>query len=195
MKIMEGTVAAKVCAAMPVWLLIADKDMRIIYRNKAAINLLGRGKVYKTRLGEALNCINSTEGCGLSHECGHCPVRNSAKKVFKGGAVERSRVTVSVADKRMKTTREVPMLLTASPIKLLGKELCLLALEDISEITELRAILPICASCKKIRNGKDYWERVETYIHNHIADVEFSNGLCPECFSKAYKDGKPPEIN
>ena len=46
----------------------------------------------------------------------------------------------------------------------------------------LSGLLPICASCKKIRDDAGYWHQVETYIRDH-ADVDFSHGLCPDCGS------------
>lgn len=45
----------------------------------------------------------------------------------------------------------------------------------------------ICASCKKIRDDKGYWEQVEVYIRDH-SEAEFSHGLCPECMKKLYPD-------
>ncbi len=44
----------------------------------------------------------------------------------------------------------------------------------------LSGLLPICASCKKIRDDAGYWHQVEVYIREH-AEVDFSHGLCPEC--------------
>jgi hypothetical protein len=50
--------------------------------------------------------------------------------------------------------------------------------------------LPICASCKSIRDDTGYWTQVDVYIRDH-ADVEFSHGLCPECAQKLYPDYFP----
>jgi DNA-binding response OmpR family regulator len=44
----------------------------------------------------------------------------------------------------------------------------------------LQGLLPICAWCKKIRNDRNYWQRVEEYLAEH-ADVRFSHGICPDC--------------
>ena len=55
------------------------------------------------------------------------------------------------------------------------------------EIKILRGILPICASCKKIRDDEGFWHQVEVYVHNHT-DAEFSHGICPECTKKHYPD-------
>lgn len=56
-----------------------------------------------------------------------------------------------------------------------------------NEIKTLSGLIPICASCKKIRDDKGYWEQIETYIMER-SDAEFSHGLCPECSKKLYPD-------
>ena len=55
------------------------------------------------------------------------------------------------------------------------------------QIKTLSGFIPICASCKKIRDDKGYWEQIETYIMER-SDAEFSHGLCPECSKKLYPD-------
>lgn len=52
-----------------------------------------------------------------------------------------------------------------------------------AEINQLLELLPICAYCKKIRNDRNYWEQMESYISNH-SNVLFSHGICPECEAK-----------
>jgi hypothetical protein len=54
----------------------------------------------------------------------------------------------------------------------------------LDEIKTLRGILPICASCKKIRDDEGYWQKVEVYLHKHT-DVGFTHCYCPECYEKA----------
>jgi len=49
----------------------------------------------------------------------------------------------------------------------------------------LNGILPICTSCKKIRDDGGYWNRIEAYISTHT-DAEFSHSMCPDCFEKLY---------
>jgi hypothetical protein len=55
------------------------------------------------------------------------------------------------------------------------------------EIKTLKGILPICASCKKIRDDKGYWNQIESYLRDHT-EAEFSHGICPECAKKLYPD-------
>ena len=56
-----------------------------------------------------------------------------------------------------------------------------------SEIKQLRGMLPICASCKKIRDDSGYWRQLEVYIHEH-SEAEFSHGFCPDCLKKLYPE-------
>jgi len=55
------------------------------------------------------------------------------------------------------------------------------------EIKQLSGLLPICASCKKIRDDKGYWNQIEAYISQH-SEAQFSHSVCPECFQKMYPD-------
>jgi PAS domain S-box-containing protein len=57
----------------------------------------------------------------------------------------------------------------------------------LDKVKTLSGLIPICASCKKIRDDKGYWNILETYIRDH-ADVEFTHGICPECAKKLYPD-------
>ncbi len=54
-----------------------------------------------------------------------------------------------------------------------------------AQIKTLRGIIPICASCKKIRDDKGYWNQVEVYVRDHT-EADFSHGMCPECAIKLY---------
>ena len=59
--------------------------------------------------------------------------------------------------------------------------------QAMTEIKELRGIIPICAECKKIRDGEGYWHQVEAYIHDH-SRAEFSHGICGDCIKKLYPE-------
>jgi len=59
--------------------------------------------------------------------------------------------------------------------------------EALSKVKKLGGLLPICASCKKIRDDKGYWNQIEAYICNH-SEAEFSHSICPECARKLYPD-------
>lgn len=59
--------------------------------------------------------------------------------------------------------------------------------QALETIKTLSGMLPICASCKKIRNDTGYWEEVESYVKRH-SDVDFTHGICPACARKLYGD-------
>jgi len=50
----------------------------------------------------------------------------------------------------------------------------------LNEVKSLRGIIPICASCKKIRDDNGFWQQVEVYVSAH-SEALFSHGCCPEC--------------
>lgn len=56
-----------------------------------------------------------------------------------------------------------------------------------NELTRIKGLLPICSYCKKIRNDKNYWEQVESYISKY-SKAQFSHGVCPECCKKYLYD-------
>jgi len=58
---------------------------------------------------------------------------------------------------------------------------------SLAEVKTLRGIVPICASCKKIRDDHGYWSQVEVYVRDHT-EAEFSHGVCPECMKKLYPE-------
>ncbi|MEW6669004.1 MAG: GAF domain-containing protein [Thermodesulfobacteriota bacterium] len=59
--------------------------------------------------------------------------------------------------------------------------------EALLKVKTLNGLLPICASCKKIRDDKGYWTQIEAYIRDH-SDADFSHAICPECMEKLYPD-------
>jgi hypothetical protein len=68
------------------------------------------------------------------------------------------------------------------------RERLIVELQDaLANIKRMSGLLPICASCKKIRDDKGYWNQIESYIREH-AEVDFSHGICPECARKLYPD-------
>ena len=59
--------------------------------------------------------------------------------------------------------------------------------ESFKKVKLLSGLLPICASCKSIKDGKGRWSKVETYIANH-SDATCSHGICPECAERLYPE-------
>ena len=57
----------------------------------------------------------------------------------------------------------------------------------LDEVKQLRGFLPICASCKNIRDDQGYWEAIEIYICDH-SEAQFTHSICPDCATKLYPD-------
>ncbi|MBI5186563.1 MAG: PAS domain S-box protein [Nitrospinae bacterium] len=178
--------------SIPSPIFIVDDDVRILYLNSAATETFGFIKegVYRKRGGDALGCIHSTEdprGCGHAGFCKDCVVRSSVQDAIRGDKIIRKKTKMEFLKKGK--IIDAHILVTTSPLKHGGKTFSILIMEDISELLQLRSLLPICANCKRIHDDKNYWETVETYIESHI-DVQFSHSICPECSKILY-----PEIH
>ncbi len=57
----------------------------------------------------------------------------------------------------------------------------------LARVKQLSGLLPICSSCKKIRDDKGYWKAIEKYISEH-SEAEFTHGICPDCLRELYPD-------
>ena len=72
-------------------------------------------------------------------------------------------------------------------IAVLGAVIVIHTKKMLQRMKYLEGILPICASCKKIRDDKGHWHQIESYIRDK-SEAEFSHGICPECGKKLYGD-------
>jgi hypothetical protein len=76
--------------------------------------------------------------------------------------------------------------------------------QALDEVQTLSGLLPICTTCKKIRDDHGYWQGVEDYIRTH-SQADFTHGICPDCLAKSYpevyarmqqraRDGQGPSV-
>ena len=59
--------------------------------------------------------------------------------------------------------------------------------EALDKVKTLSGLLPICSSCKKIRDDNGYWNQIEVYIRDH-SEADFSHSICPGCAKELYPD-------
>jgi len=128
---------------------------------------------------------------------GQCPITDLGQSLENA-----EQVLLTASDKR------VPILKTVVSVVLAGREHLLESFLDITErkqaeeererligelqealakVKTLSGLLPICASCKRIRDDQGYWQQIEAYIRNH-SEAEFSHSVCPECAKKLYPE-------
>lgn len=183
-----GDFLKTVLDAIPSPIFVVDDDIRIMAANEAACQMLAIKPplMIRRRAGEALNCIHagkSFDACGKSEHCRECIVRDSVYQAIGGRQVVRRKAAMELVT--ADGVSSIYLLVTAAPLGYQDEKLVVVVLEDISDLMKLKAILPICANCKKIRNGDEYWESVENYFKEHL-DVDFSHGLCPDCARKLF---------
>jgi len=176
--------------AMPSAVFVVDYDVRIVGFNVAASQMLANDaeSLDRSRVGDSLRCIHSTEtkgGCGTSASCPDCLVRGSVTQSLEGEKIVRQKVQMTSVAGGNATAKH--FLVTTAPFATNGKKLVLLVLEDITELEALRRIVPICSMCKKIRDDQDYWSEVESYLKQHLS-IDFSHSLCPKCAREFYPE-------
>jgi len=178
---------SRILDAIPMMIFVVDDDVQIIDANAAALQVLGVGKdvILKRRGGDVLHCIHAQdvpEGCGRAPHCQTCLIRGSVQACLSGQGVTRRRTKAEIVVSGRQ--KDVELLVTANLLNA-ERRLAVLILEDITEISMLREIIPICSHCRRIRNDQAYWQSVEAYFTDH-AGVDFSHGLCPECAQLHY---------
>jgi len=173
--------------AIPSIVLVTDEDIRILYRNKAGRDILKGERIYARRAGDVMHCLHSEDsagGCGTGPACADCVLRNSVGHAFAGKTVMRQPTDISFSAGGR--TSVIRALISASPFSFEGKLYSLLVIENITELAGIRSLLPVCSSCKKIRDANGEWEKIETYLKRQLPDADISHGLCPACAKKMY---------
>jgi PAS domain S-box-containing protein len=177
---------------------VMDGQGRVTFMNPEAERLLGWTMDELNEKG-VHNLIHSqrADGTGLSpEECEmHGVIRTgknlvSADEVFmrKDGTIFPISVVSSPIFENGSPVASVTAFRDITELRDLEQErerLILDHLEALSQIKTLSGMLPICVSCKRIRDDAGYWNQIEAYIQQH-SEAEFSHGLCPECAKKIY---------
>jgi PAS domain S-box-containing protein len=176
-------------------LSMIDKDLNIIWANKVARRVFGSDIVgekcyeaYHQRQEpcEPYPCITlrAFQDGGI-HE-------HDIQAVDKDGRTMYLHCTANVAltDSEGKPTAVIEISRDITDRRLAEEERDQRVREleiALANVRTLRGLVPICASCKKIRDDDGYWQQVEVYIRDH-ADVDFSHGLCPDCLKALYPE-------
>ena len=145
-------------------MFVVDDDVRIADLNGVASAMSGQEKdtVLKRRGGEVLHRLHSAdveEVCGRGPACQHCVIRNAVTACLDGKSVSRARMKMEFLPVTAQNAME--RLVTASPMTSGGDTLALVIIEDITEMSKLKDIIPMCMQCRKIRNDDEYWQTVE----------------------------------
>lgn len=170
---------------------ILNRDYIVTYENEAARELWGD---------------NTGRKCFAAYHsrdtlCPDC----HAVRVFEDGKTHKSEKVVSTRDRgeRYLEVLAAPMKnkegevtkvlhisrdITSRKMAEKGKERLIQELQSaLAKVKRLTGLLPICSECKKVRDGKGYWNQIESYIRSH-SEVEFSQCICEECAEARRKE-------
>ena len=173
---------------IPMPTFIVDGDVRIQDFNSAAEPFLGpepAAALYR-RGGEALHCLHAEpQGCGKAEWCKDCVLRDSVNKAMSGRGTHRA---IHQAELRTRTgTQLVDLLVTTSLLPYTEPPRALLILEDVTEISTLRGLVPICPRCKRIRDDRGYWKQIEHFVRDS-SGLDLSQSICPDCAKQLYPE-------
>lgn len=177
---------------VPLGMLVSGPDYKILKANKALYEMLGYAETELTgrSLGEITHAEDKEISMKLSKQIlnGEVPLFQLEKRYVKktGEALWVNLTVAAIRGHKGDVVYALGMVEDISSRKSAEQERERLISElkqAVDNIKTLRGLLPMCAWCKKVRNDKGYWQRVETYVQEH-SDASFSHGICPECFKK-----------
>jgi PAS domain S-box-containing protein len=171
-------------------IVVIDPETHIIVGvNAAAAYMLGAPRQ------EILNTV--CHKCICAAEDGQCPITDlgehfdNAEQVLltaKGERIPILKTVVSVTLAGRKHLLESFLDITERKRAEEERERLIEELQEaLAKVKTLSGLLPICASCKRIRDDRGYWQQIEAYIQEH-SDAEFSHSVCPECARKLYPE-------
>ena len=176
--------------SFPSPVLIVDRDLQIHDVNRAAADLVGeKSDILLRRLcGDLLHCIHakrSEKGCGTTEHCKDCVLRQTAEAVTEGKTTTRRLAEMRI--EKEGRTQTAWFLVSGALLEYEGEKLALVTLEDITELIELRSMIPICSHCRKVRDDENFWQSVEEYFYKH-SKIHFTHSICPDCVDKYYSN-------
>ncbi|KPK01942.1 MAG: hypothetical protein AMK71_03925 [Nitrospira bacterium SG8_35_4] len=169
---------------------IHDNNFNIIRANKAAEKMLGAGssEILKKK------CYESYHGSTSPPEsCPSCRSLQSANpsvtemfEPFLDKYIEVKALPLINKDHQIAGVVHVVRDISESKKLEKEREKLIFDLTDaLFKVKTLRGLLPICASCKKIRDDNGYWKQVDAYIREH-SHADFTHGICPECAEREF---------
>ncbi len=169
--------------AMPHCVVVLGEGLDVRYLNSAARHEFGKtvDNDHGDTLGEALDCLHlgaASDACGQSEQCEQCVVRQAALDAASGQNAYRRCAVMQLH--YGSDIRDVHLQVSASAVEDDAGKMVVISLEDVSENVHLRGLLPVCTSCRTVRDDANYMRQVESYLRDKPVQ-DFSHGLCPDC--------------
>ncbi|MCX5876346.1 MAG: DUF3365 domain-containing protein [Deltaproteobacteria bacterium] len=178
----------------PVPTCVTDKNYTILMANKTYWAEFGPLPDHK----KTIKCYDHRPGKSChTEDCPLTRILNGARKhvhepIKEKDGVSQSFITTAkpLLDAKGKVVGIVESFLEITEKKKLEEEkehLIHELQESLAQVKLLSGFIPICASCKKIRDDQGFWTQVESYIASH-SEAQFSHGICPDCVTKLYPE-------
>ena len=165
---------------------IVDTNFKIVYENQSHRDLLGYHvgeycyKAYQKR-------DEVCENCAVKKSFLDGNIHKDIRSVFSGNGMKYVEITSSsLRDENGNIVAGVEIVRDITERKVIEteKEKLIAELQEaLTSIKVLKGLIPLCAWCKKVRDDKGYWKKVERYIEEH-SDASFTHGICPQCLQK-----------
>ncbi|SDF34070.1 histidine kinase [Sporolituus thermophilus] len=179
---LNASLAAFLIKTMPLAVMIVNNEVRVRCINDAAIKFfcISKEEAHLQKCGEVLRCVNARgpEGCGGSPGCLRCVLRKSVLEALNGQVVSRNKGIFNVIQDG--EVKRLTLLVTAAPILYENKRMAIVLTEDVSLVTQLEGLIPICSICHRIRDEQGNWITLEKYLKTH-SEAEFTHDYCPVC--------------
>ncbi len=176
----------------PIGMVMAGPDFRILRANSSICQLLGYAE--QELVGQSMETFTHPEDRQKTAELagqlvrGEIPLFRIEKRCIKkdGEALWTNLTTTTLRNRRGEVLYALCMIEDISNRKFVEeeRERLIRELKDaMARVKTLSGLLPMCAWCRKVRDDKGYWKKVEAYIEEH-SDASFTHGICPECLKK-----------
>ncbi len=182
-------------SAIPTPVFYKDKEGLYLGCNRAFTEMMGMKS--EELKGKTVFDIWPMEQATVYREKDLDLMRNPARQIYEFSIVDKDgmiRSVIYAKDVFLDENNELAGIVGAftdiTELKLAenAKEMIVDELQEaLTKVKQLSGLLPICASCKKIRDDKGYWNQIELYIRKH-SEAKFSHGLCPECAKLLYPE-------
>lgn len=165
---------------------IVDTNFRIVYENQSHRDLLGY------HIGEYCYMAYQKqdkvcENCAVNKSFLDGNIHKDIRSIFSGSGMKYVEITSSSLRDDTGTVVagvEIVRDITERKIMEMEKEKLIVDLQEaLNSIKVLKGLIPLCAWCKKVRDDKGYWKKVERYIEEN-SDASFTHGICPNCLHK-----------
>ncbi|WP_378955434.1 histidine kinase [Pelosinus sp. sgz500959] len=184
-KELDESFAAFILKTMPLAVMIVNNDVRVQGINEAAQDFLciSGEEAHLQKCGDVLKCIHARGpgGCGGASFCSRCVLRKSVLEALEGRTVSRNKGNFDLVVDGV--VKRWILLVTASPIVYGNMRMVIVLVEDVSLVTQIQGLIPICSLCHCIRDDQGDWHSLQNYLMTH-SEAELTHDFCPICSGK-----------